>query len=199
MCGRGREWSRRATQVSDLAASCPEKSRTSSLSVQASPFKETLSVPLNRSWPAFRANTCYERRRFTRSNDPAWNDHDLDLLEDHRFKAVLFSLKSFQVAYEIISFFLSLNFGFLIFVFHLKKKKRLKFSVCFFPFARKSATIFKIARDFSCFFEKRKIQVFVSSLFFFFEVNHTKFVFLLRKDQSFRFIRSGKQRVELVR
>lgn len=84
----GREWSRRATQVSDLAASCPEKSRTSSLSVQASPFKETLSVPLNRSWPAFRANTCYERRRFTRSNDPAWNGHDLDLLEDHRFKAV---------------------------------------------------------------------------------------------------------------
>ena len=87
-CAGGREWSRRATQVSDLAASCPEKSRTSSLSVQASPFKETLSVPLNRSWPAFRANTCYERRRFTRSNDPAWNGHDLDLLEDHRFKAV---------------------------------------------------------------------------------------------------------------
>lgn len=75
--------------------------------------------------------------------------------------------------------------------------------MCFFSFVRvenqRRSFVFKIARDFSSFFEKRKIQVFVSSLFFFFEVNHTKFVFLLRKDQSFRFIRSGKQRVELVR
>lgn len=53
----GGETSRRATQVSDLTASCPEESRTSSLSVQGSSFKETLSVPLNRSWPTFRANT----------------------------------------------------------------------------------------------------------------------------------------------
>lgn len=121
-------WRRRATRVSDLAASCPEESRTSWPRLL---FKETLSVPLNRSWPAFRANTwtlpCEhglqaERSILERPRSPRFRGHRFRGRSDPSLKSRL----------KLSFFFLS----FLSFSFQKKKKKMEAFVSSFFSLVR---------------------------------------------------------------